>query len=333
MVKRRTLATRGPHERIIEIDRRIRRNQYPSVSRLAQALGVTQRTVYRDLDYMRNVMGYPIKFSKKNRGYYYEGSAPTLGSVVLNEGELFALFVGRKVLAQYRGTPYENALRSAFEKIRAALTDDVELYLDEWERKLSFDVGGVMDVDPEIFAKLQEAVDCGFRIRMFYYTAYRDERTWREIDPYFLFNIDGEWYLVGFCHLRKQLRTFMPGRIEEIELTDKVFKPPAELTLTDFLRDAFRVEVRVGQVPQNVRVRFSPEQARYIRERRWHSSQAIEEQPDGSVILNLTVVGEKELIRWVLRYGADAEILEPAALRDKVKEITGRMVSIYSGES
>lgn len=317
--------------RLLALDAEFRKlpaGQCLRIRRLAGILGVSPRTVYRYIDYMKKYFSAPIR-CERGKGYYYEGDAPRLGTIILEESELFAIFVAQKVLAQYRGTPYEAALQSAFKKVRDALADDVELRLDEWERRLSFSAGGALDVKPEIWEKLHQALGCGWTVKMHYYSAYRGERCWREVDPYFLFNVAGEWYLVGYCHLRGELRTFLPGRIEELELTDKAFEPPDNITLTDFLRDAFRVEVREGRMPQEVKIKFGPRAARYIRERRWHHTEAIEELPDGGLVLTLMVVGEDELIRWVLGYGAEAEVLEPAALREKVAAVAREMAAKY----
>lgn len=331
MAKITKLSTRMPLERIAYIDDLIRRDRYPSVRELAGHFEVSERTVYRDIDFMRTMLGYPIEFSRTRRGYFYSGPAPALPGIVLTEGELFSVFIAQKVLAQYRGTPYEAALRSAFDKIRAALTDEVELYLDEWDEKITFSAGGSPGIEPGVFAALQEALHCGFTVRMLYYAAYRDEESWRAVDPYFLFNVEGDWYLVGYCHLRDQLRTFVPSRIREIELTEEVFNRPKDFALSDYLRDCLRVEV-TGQVPKTVRIKFSAHQARYIRERDWHSSQAVEELDGGGVVLTLTVSGESELIRWLLSYGADAELLDPPELRDRVAGITRAMAAAYRDE-
>jgi predicted DNA-binding transcriptional regulator YafY len=307
MAKRRKPSTRMPLERMVYTDSQIRRGQYPNVGVLADYFEVNERTIYRDIDYMRTILDYPIEFSEERKGYYYSGPAPTLPNIVLTEGELFSVFIAQKVLGQYRGTPYEKALRSAFRKIKESLSDEVELYLDEREGKITFSAGGSPAVEPEVFSVLQEALHCGFTVRMLYYTPSRDEENWREVDPYFLFNVEGDWYLLGFCHLREQLRTFVPNRIREIQLTEKVFTPP-DFELSDYLRDSLRMEVTNGGLPKTVRIKFSPVLARYVRERDWHSSQAIEELEDGGLILRLTVSSERELIRWVLSYGPDAEV-------------------------
>ena len=136
---------------------------------------------------------------------------------------------------------------------------------------------------------------------------------------------------MAYCHLREQLRTFVPSRIREIEVSDTPFDPPTKLTLQDYLYNSFKIETS-GEAPRLVRIRFSPSQARYIRERQWHSSQAIEELEGGGLILTLIISSEWELIRWLLSYGADAEVLEPSEMREKIKGIVEGMNDIYKEE-
>ena len=78
-----------------------------------------------------------------------------------------------------------------------------------------------------------------------------------------------------------------------------------------------------------VRIRFSPYQARWIRERRYHESQVNEEQPDGGLIVTLRVAGTEEVRRWALGYGAEAEVLEPASLRAALAEEAKKLAKIY----
>ena len=70
---------------------------------------------------------------------------------------------------------------------------------------------------------------------------------------------------------------------------------------------------------QEVKIRFSASQAPYIRERTWHPSQKIETEPDGSIILTLQVADFGEVKFWLIGFGVEAEVLEPAELRNDVK--------------
>ena len=93
------------------------------------------------------------------------------------------------------------------------------------------------------------------------------------------------------------------------------------------------MEVRAGGKPQTVRIRFAADQSPYLKGRRWHASQALEEQADGSLVLTLTVASEDEIIRWVLAWGANAEVLEPKELRAKVAAVAREMAAKYAKTS
>jgi len=82
------------------------------------------------------------------------------------------------------------------------------------------------------------------------------------------------------------------------------------------LQSGFRVET--GLQEYSVAVRFDSQQAPYIRERSWHSSQQIEELPGGALIVRFQTSGLGEIARWVLQYGARAEVLAPPELRETV---------------
>ena len=103
----------------------------------------------------------------------------------------------------------------------------------------------------------------------------------------------------------------------------------------DFDADAYfrrGLGLQHGEEPQTVRVRFSAYQARWIRERRYHPSQEIEELPDGGLLLTLCVAGMAEVRRWLLGYGAEAEVLEPAELREEIAAHAKKLTEIYAAE-
>lgn len=82
------------------------------------------------------------------------------------------------------------------------------------------------------------------------------------------------------------------------------------------------IDKRVYVTPIEAKIWFSADQARYIKERRWSADQKIVEQEDGSVILEMNTSGWWDVKKWVLSFGAEAKVLEPAALR---KEIMGEL--------
>ena len=101
-----------------------------------------------------------------------------------------------------------------------------------------------------------------------------------------------------------------------MSLTNRRFEIPEDFDFEAFTRTAFNM---IWGETQEVKIRFSASQAPYIRERTWHPSQKIETEPDGSIILTLKVADLGEVKFWLIGFGAEAEVLEPAELRDDVK--------------
>jgi predicted DNA-binding transcriptional regulator YafY len=85
--------------------------------------------------------------------------------------------------------------------------------------------------------------------------------------------------------------------------------------------------------PVYVRIRFSADQARYIRERRWADEQTLEDEGDGAVILSLHTSGWWDVKRWVLSFGCSAEVLEPEDLRNEMLKGIIAIYRIYSDKA
>ena len=140
----------------------------------------------------------------------------------------------------------------------------------------------------------------------------------RVVDPYHLANINGEWFLFAFDHVRKDIRTFVPARIQSAKPTGKTFERPQKFSLEKRLRDSFGVQS--GQGKFEVVIRFAPRVADYIREKKWHPSQYLRELKDGGVELRMKLSSLGEVQRWVLSWGGDAKVLQPPELADAVRQ-------------
>jgi predicted DNA-binding transcriptional regulator YafY len=149
------------------------------------------------------------------------------------------------------------------------------------------------------------------------------------IDPYLLHIYRGtNPYVIGWCHQRREIRWFRVDRIREIKRLDQIFERQPDFNDRDHLEMIFQHEV--GGVPVPVRIWFDARTAPYIRERRWHPSQALEEHADGAVTLQMVVRGLNDVKRWVLGYGRGARVEGPAELVEMVREEIGGMNYNYS---
>jgi predicted DNA-binding transcriptional regulator YafY len=199
------LATRPPLRRIVVIDRAVREGQYPNSETLARELEVAPRTIQRDIEFMRDSLLAPLGFSRRKNGYYYTSTQYRLPWFQLTEGELVALFLAGRLLYQYRGTPYHGHLRSAFGKITQFLPDNVSINLGELAESLSVTPTAVALQDIATFQCLATAVQKRQRLEVDYWSVSQNRKTQRTVDPYHLTLIDADWYLIAYCHFRKEL--------------------------------------------------------------------------------------------------------------------------------
>src|ERR1700721_238790 len=118
--KPRTLRSRPPLSRFQEIFHAIKAGRFPNRTQLARSIEVTTKTIQRDLDYMRYQLGVPIEFDYARGGYYFTKPMTDLPLFQLTECELVSIFIAQKALEAYKGTAFEQPLRTAFQKLQAA---------------------------------------------------------------------------------------------------------------------------------------------------------------------------------------------------------------------
>ncbi len=317
--------TRPPLERMLRIHQAVQAGQYPSASRLAEQLEVSAKSVYRDLEFMRDRLQLPLEFDRNRLGYYYTQEVNAFPTVQITEGELFALVVAEKALQQYRGTSFEKPLLSAIRKMEESLPDTISFNLAEVEQTISFRTRAEPILDLGIFDALAKATAARQRLVLTYRKPGQREPEQRQVDPYHLANINGEWFLFAFDHLRKDIRTFVPARIRAVEPTGQTFGRPQRFSLEQQLRDSFGV--RSGRGSFKVVLRFSERVADYIREKKWHDSQQLRELKRGGVELRMTLSSLAEVERWVLSWGGEAIVLQPAELAVSVKAAARRILN------
>ena len=136
-----------------------------------------------------------------------------------------------------------------------------------------------------------------------------------KIDPLHFFENDGGLYLFVNTTAFGEIRTLAVERIHEIEKTGSTFEYPKDFDAEERLESAFDI---VYEEPLEVKIWFSANQARYIKERTWSKTQKIEDQEDGSIILSMRTSSWWDVKRWVLSYGREAKVLEPEELKKEI---------------
>lgn len=314
-------------ERVCRIDAEIRRGTYPSVKKLCDMFEVQERTLYDDIRFLKDRMGQDIEFDRSKAGYFNKNPEKTLPSFELTNAEVFALTIGKDMLSAYTGTSFEPILKSALEKIYQRLPGKVEVNIEELRSMIRFKPNPLTPVNRKAFLDLNRACEKNLPTELKYYAPSTDEVTERTIYPHRLVEHQGLWYVVGFCTLRQALRKFALHRIQHYHLLDARFEPIPDQEIDNWLAGAFMIEHREAE--QLVKVKFAPRAANYVRERVWHNTQTIDEHTDGSCTLSMQSPSLDEVARWVLSYGAEAEVLAPPQLRERMRSTLVRALEKY----
>jgi proteasome accessory factor B len=315
---------RIPLERMLRIHQALQANSFPNASSLARATEVTAKTIHRDLEFMRDRLNLPLEYDAVRKGYYYDGEVNAFPTMQITEGEIFALIVAEKALQQYRGTSFEGPLLSAIRKMERALPETISVNLADVEQTISFRTRAEPIVNLQIFEVLTRAVAQRQQLELQYRKPGHSAEV-RQVDPYHLANINGEWYLFAYDHARKDIRTFSPVRIQSAQPTGTQFARSQKFSLERRLRDSFGVHS--GEGKYEVAIRFAPRAADFVREKKWHESQRLRELKDGVVELTLKLSSLGEVQRWILSWGGDARVMHPPELVDSVRQAAAAILN------
>lgn len=309
---------------MLHIHQAFQSGKFPNASLLARELEVSAKSVHRDIEFMRDRLKLPIEYNFFRQGFCYTEEVNAFPTMQITEGEVVALIVAEKALQQYRGTSFEKPLLSAIKKMEQSLPDTISVNLADVEQTISFRTRAEQILNLEIFDVLAKATAQRRQLEMVYRKPGRTETEQRLVDPYHLANINGEWYLFAYDHGRKDIRTFVPARMQSVKQTGKTFTRPEKFSLEKRLRDSFGVHS--GEGAYEVVIRFNERVADFVREKKWHESQRLRELKGRGVELQLKLSSLVEIERWVLGWGGDAKVVKPRELIEAVRQAARRIL-------
>jgi proteasome accessory factor B len=321
---------RPPLARMLKIHEALKEETYPNCRSLATELEVVDKTIQRDLEFMRDQLNLPIAFVPARNGYAYTESVVSFPTVQVGEGELLALVVAQRALAQYKGTVWADRLQAACQRLASSMQGEVSFNLGEWDSLVSFHAVGTADLDLDVFERTSRALAESREIVFQYRKLQGKNFEERRLQPHHLACVDGQWYLLGYDPERGEARTFVLIRMREVRLTDRKFKRPEGHREKALRADSFGI-FSGGKI-RKVVLMFRGLSARLVAEKGWHPTQKLRERSDGSVEVTFRLSHFLELKRWVLSWGGEAEVLEPDDLRAEIREEFKRGLSIYNVE-
>lgn len=315
-------------ERVVGIIAEINRGSYPTVASLCDKFEIAQRTLHDDLRFIKDRLQIEILFDKSRQGYYNSTPGKTLPLFDLSPDEFLAIQLGTAMLLEHSGPVFRVQLQGAFHKIANRLADGNGMQ-KEIKSLVRFIPGGLAVADGKLVRSMENACSSFLSVEIDYYGARKGQTETRTIDPYRLIEFDGAWYVVGWCHLRDDMRTFALHRIRRYKVLKEKFTLKEGFDLDKWLESAFLLEHADGE--QTVRIKFDPLSARYALERTWHRSQQVTTHGDGACTIQFNTQSLDEVKRWVLKFGSGAEVIDPPELRKRVMDELSSALRGYGG--
>jgi len=284
---------------------------------LAATFEVSVRTIYRDVEALGEA-GVPL-VSTPGRGYALMDGY-FLPPLSFGADEAMMLLLGADVMARSFDAHYRAAAQAASRKILGVLPDRRQQEITTLRERIQFIAGGTLRQEGQTQeqARLQlvrqAVIDCA-TIGFLYHTRHTADETptsqRREADPYGLLFLSGAWYLSAYCHLRRDVRNFRLDRMDELALTGATFTRPTTLQLRR--RDLSAAD------SFEARLLFAPEVVRWVRESPSFYAVAEEATPDG-LLMTLRARHVSEILPWILGWGSQVRVLEPASLRQRIAD-------------
>ncbi len=301
-----------------------------TVAELSSELECNPRTIYRDLEALQ-VAGFPIYNDRVNGKNIwsildvYKHHMP----IPFSFPELMALYFSRDLVKVLQSTVFHDSLESLFMKIKSTLPPESEKFLKNIREVFCVSQRHFKEYGKyrEVINRINDAAVKKQTVEIVYYTMSRREETRRKVDPYKIWYFNSCFYLVGKCHLRRDIRTFAIERIKMVTVTKDSFDLPEDFSIENLMGGSFGV---FEGTPEKVRINFDIEVAGYIEEKVWHDSQKICRQDDGSIILEADMAITKDLKAWILSWGTRAEVLEPESLVEELRKDTRLMFEKYN---
>jgi proteasome accessory factor C len=288
----------------------------------AAELGVAERDLRRDIDLL-TLCGLPgygpgelidVDFQRLDESGEVEiwFDANLDRPVRFSAREALSLVVALQTLAETPGLVERELVTRTLAKVEAVYGKPVD------DRTLALSLDRVTTITP----LLHKAVEESRALRLSYYTAARDEKTERTVDPLQVLAVDGRTYLQAWCRQAEGIRLFRADRIDEAVLLDEPAKPPADLEIPELVEGVYRPAADHLQVE----LHLAPSYA-------WVADYYVAEQitPDaGGICVRLRVADTAWVRGLVLGSGGDVSVVSPAELATEIRDEARQALAAYS---
>lgn len=309
------------YERILTLHRLLKNARYPvPLGHLKSELSCSRATLYRDIAFLRDALGAPLESAGGDEAAFSyatdEGERFELPGLWLTSEELAAILALNELIQRSDPGVLTGALAPFKARIEHIMADRSRGDTLPMER-IRVIPYGARKLDQHSFRMVAGAVLERRQLAFGYRARTTDNDSQRHVSPQRLTHYRDNWYLDAWDHDREALRSFAVDRMNNVHVREESARDIAGEELDATLASSYGIFA--GTPKAWATVRFSAHAARWVADEHWHSGQQGSWLADGRYELKLPYSSSRELLRDVLKYGADAEVVAPTALREEMK--------------
>jgi predicted DNA-binding transcriptional regulator YafY len=323
------------------IDRCIRNQykKYPTKQDLREAceealygsidgVNICDSTIEKDMFAMKMEHDAPIKYSKIEKGYYYEDPDFSINDIPLTEDDLSSIKFAVSTLMQFREVDLFKQFGNAIDKIVDRVSIASNPNDQEINNYIQFE-SAVSTGGSEFLPQLFDAIKSSSIVTFSYASFVTDQPKNRKVVPLLLKEYRNRWYLISFDQNKNAIITYALDRLNELVITEETAPKPQDFNPDTYFKYAVGISTSNNESPVKIELEANSIAAKYIDSQPLHASQEKIKETSKFTLFKLEVLVSEELIRTLLSFGGEVKVIKPLSLQIVLMDRIKKMNEIY----
>ncbi|MEI2666989.1 helix-turn-helix transcriptional regulator [Rossellomorea sp. LJF3] len=305
----------------------LRSGEKVTAQQISEKLEMNIRTVYRYIDTI-STSGVPIVSEPGHNGGYSLLNHFVEAPLFFDVEEQTSLYHAA-VFAEEAGYYGGEALDRAISKLSHHSNQEQETKVNQHVTSLEV-ISGLRSASIEPFLKdLEQAVADGYSVKILYLKNGEQPLSERLVDPYRMIYWNNKWYVIGYCHLRSDIRSFRVDRMERLILTENTFNRPENFSARDYFIKSLLPTLEDKEGIMSL-VLSGDKSALDDICQHWFLGHYVQERTSNQAMFLL----EKEIIHTyvpylLLSYNTSIKVMEPISLKKRLVEVLSELIEFH----
>lgn len=320
-------------ERLVAITLLLQARGKMTAHHLADVLGVSLRTIYRDMDVL-SLAHVPVSMDYGPGGGYYLPDDYRFDSTLFTREEAVSLMLGVAMADNYSLFADDDDLHRALLKLEAALPEGYRADISEARQRILFDTAAWYSrpTTTAFLETIRSALWGAQQLDILYPLTSSAPSEWLRVDPYGIVYKGvsrrhvrtGIWYLVAYCHRCRSFNAFRVSFIEDVRVRDEkvIVRPDFDLRA---YWEGMRGQLEPPLPALTLKLRVNAGARHALR----GEYSVLREEPDGKLIVRVSQESIEAAVAYTLALGADVVVLCPAKVREAVAHAAHNIAALY----